>query len=951
MSLGPSTRDLLTSATELPRTLRGFRGYHAGETFLVCGCGSSLAQIIAPERFVSIGVNDVGRLFHPDYLLVLNPRQQFSGDRFRYVESNRARAVFTQLDLGISHPHVVPIRLGQRAGTDWSDPDVLPYTRNSPYPALCLAVHMGARRIGLIGVDFTDNHFFGATGKHPLLGDLGRIEGEYRELQAACQRRGVEVFNLSAESRLSAFPKQRQEEFVAESLALASERGRKVFFVNYKFLSCGDVFSDGLAHAADEMGAKWESVLWDDPQLERIVAEFQPDLLFVVHGRRFSGRWKHLLPRYRSAVWLLDEPYEVDDTQTFSSLFQHVFVNDPSTLQRHANTQYLPVCYDPRAHSYLAGDARPERVGFIGGHNLQREQALARLARKGLLSYVVGGPWRDPAVNRLCRAGNIPAAETSALYRSTRIVINLFRTQHHYNRAGIPAFSLNPRVYEGLGCGALVISEYRSELKTLCPELPTFRTMDEMEQLVERYLSDEQLFVQTRRACIRRLAGHTYASRLATVLTTCLPTKETPMEKMVEAKQPETHNAVAVAAAPPLPLRPLPPELIEAWELDADCIQVEPDGSFLLHKAPDHTPGAERGIAGKAYLRDVTLAFDLYLQDDCTFIAKIHQAEANNHLRDSYHVMCRGGKAYLARQNHIFCHLMLPLKTWFRFSFSYHDGIISVGRNGAVLAQLKERFLESGHSFVGVKAGSARVRNIGGEAPQPATRNPALEYEILRSEGTTGEPVVSIVTTVYDRVQCLERCLRSVRGLKFRDFEHIIVADAPPAPVLAQIENVIKNATVTNRRILATLKQRRNDWGISPAAAGLSLARGKYVCFLSDDNGYIPSHFDGLVETLEQDANLGFVYSSCLYAGRAVLRTAAPRPAAIDLGQPLFRRELFARYLGGTIPFHEFGWDWKMIESFLKRGVRWRHLDDATFVFRLSNYPQLIANPYLEKSA
>jgi hypothetical protein len=39
------------------------------------------------------------------------------------------------------------------------------------------------------------------------------------------------------------------------------------------------------------------------------------------------------------------------------------------------------------------------------------------------------------------------------------------------------------------------------------------------------------------------------------------------------------------------------------------------------------------------------------------------------------------------------------------------------------------------------------------------------------------------------------------------------------------------------------------------------------------------------------------------------------------------------------------------IESFLKRGVRWRHLDDATFVFRLANYPQLIANPYLEKSA
>jgi hypothetical protein len=63
-------------------------------------------------------------------------------------------------------------------------------------------------------------------------------------------------------------------------------------------------------------------------------------------------------------------------------------------------------------------------------------------------------------------------------------------------------------------------------------------------------------------------------------------------------------------------------------------------------------------------------------------------------------------------------------------------------------------------------------------------------------------------------------------------------------------------------------------------------------------------------------AGLGFAYSSCHYAGRALLRANAPG-GSIDLGQPLFRRELFGRYLGGTIPFHEFGWDWRMIESFL----------------------------------
>lgn len=165
----------IAQAELLPRELSGFRRLHAGETILVCGCGSSLSQIVSPERYITIGVNDVGRLFQPDYLVVLNPRQQFRADRFRYVEESRARAVFTQLELNIRHPHVVRIRLGKYAGADFSDPNCLHYTRNSPYLALCLAIHMGAKRIGLIGVDFTNDHFFAKTGQHPLAREFARL--------------------------------------------------------------------------------------------------------------------------------------------------------------------------------------------------------------------------------------------------------------------------------------------------------------------------------------------------------------------------------------------------------------------------------------------------------------------------------------------------------------------------------------------------------------------------------------------------------------------------------------------------------------------------------------------------------------------------------------------------------------------------------------------------------
>lgn len=197
---------------DLPSRFEDFRGIHDGETFVVCGCGSSLSSFIRPERFRTIGVNDVGRLFQPDYLVVVNRPHQFSGDRYRFVEESGARAIFTQLKLDLPRQHVVPFRLGQRGGVEVSDPGALPYTRNSPYVAMALAMYMGARRIGVIGVDFTDHHFFGATGRHPLTRELARIDGEYRRLYEECCRRGIEVFNLSGESRLTAFPKLSLEE-------------------------------------------------------------------------------------------------------------------------------------------------------------------------------------------------------------------------------------------------------------------------------------------------------------------------------------------------------------------------------------------------------------------------------------------------------------------------------------------------------------------------------------------------------------------------------------------------------------------------------------------------------------------------------------------------------------------------------------------------------------------
>lgn len=941
--IDPSTCPVPT-ADELPRELEGFRDYHAGETFLVCGCGSSLSEVVAPERFISIGVNDVGRLFQPDYLVVLNHPQQFKDDRFRHVEESRARAVFTQTELGIDHPHVVRIKLGTKGGVDFRDPSVLHYSTNSPYLALCLAVHMGAKRIGLIGVDFTDNHFYAPTGRHPLAPDLPQIEREYARLAESCRQLGVEVVNLSAGSRLNAFPKMSPQTFARVAPPVLPEdargAGHKVFFVNFKFKTGGEVFSHGLSRAAEDLGVPHEAADWDDPALPEKVREFSPELLFVVHGRNFVWRWPSAFDDYKTAVWLLDEPYEVDDTARYSGHFETVFTNDPGTLHRHRNAHYLPACYDPAVHTYSPGVERKYAVGFVGGHNPLREELLELLARRGLLSYVVGEQWRSPLLARHCHARLTRPAQTALLYRNTQIVLNVFRTQHHFNCEHIPATSLNPRVYEATQCGALVVSEDRPELQQLCPELPAFKTADELVSILEEMTRDAARYEQVRRACIRRLAEHTYARRLSNVLDVTLgPLKPQPPRRL-SSYVPELQPEPAAAPAP-APVAFPPPE----WDLYGDVVTVEPDGSLLLKKAPDGRPGTEQGLAGKLCYENVTLSCEALIEPTTVFLAKIHQQSSTDQLTNSYHLMGRGRRGYFARHQHVFRSFTLPVGTWFSLRLSYQGGMMTVEINGAGVCRVYESLLPQGFCFLGLKAGTLRLRGIRVAAGTMRDECAAVvpPHTVLYKGTGETRPAVTIITTVYDRVECLERCLRTTAALEFQDYEQIVVADNPPPETLERIREIVeRHDRGRGKLVLATLESRHNDWGISPAAAGLSLARGRFICFLSDDNGYTPPHLGPLVGALEEDPWLGFAYSSCLYDGRRILESDTPNFAFIDLGQPLFRRELFDIHFGGALPFNKAAWDWNMIEHLVLAGVRFRHLNQHTFIFRLAKYPHLI---------
>jgi hypothetical protein len=84
--------------------------------------------------------------------------------------------------------------------------------KNSGYQAMNVAVHLGAKRIVLLGYDMHipqggPSHWF---GEHPLGGPppVGSFRGMFRGLVQPLRELGIEVINCSRVTELDAFPRQ-----------------------------------------------------------------------------------------------------------------------------------------------------------------------------------------------------------------------------------------------------------------------------------------------------------------------------------------------------------------------------------------------------------------------------------------------------------------------------------------------------------------------------------------------------------------------------------------------------------------------------------------------------------------------------------------------------------------------------------------------------------------------
>jgi len=200
----------------LVKRLNEFHNIHEGEKIIVCGCGMSLLDFKEHHsNYITIGVNDVPAAFDPTYLVITDHPVRFSKVRQDLVNNSKVKAMLTCVK-GWRHERMVKFELGKKGISDLDNPDKVDHFLNSPYAAVNIAYKMGARNIGLIGVDFTEGHFYAPKdGKHSLsrLGYMRDVNAGYLMLRKALEKKGAKLYNLSQDSKVEHLEKITLNEF------------------------------------------------------------------------------------------------------------------------------------------------------------------------------------------------------------------------------------------------------------------------------------------------------------------------------------------------------------------------------------------------------------------------------------------------------------------------------------------------------------------------------------------------------------------------------------------------------------------------------------------------------------------------------------------------------------------------------------------------------------------
>lgn len=273
-----------------------------------------------------------------------------------------------------------------------------------------------------------------------------------------------------------------------------------------------------------------------------------PDVVLVVTGGLLNPEIPLILQErgYPTFVVLTESPYEWEVDAFIAKHYTGAICNEPTCqddiirLSGNENVIYLPHAYNPAVHSEPAVD--PEHVCdvvMVGTGFEERIKLLEAVDWTGIdlrlygTWHMTAGTslekyWRTPGAHDDMMSGAVDNKAVPALYRNAKICLNIHRTTRyaladeieHIDRQ---AYACNPRVFEVMACGGVLLTDHRPEIDVLFGPgggsvLRTFRDAQGLKAQVDALLADATERDMIRKRALEAIQPHSYYMKAWKVL-------------------------------------------------------------------------------------------------------------------------------------------------------------------------------------------------------------------------------------------------------------------------------------------------------------------------------------------------------------------------------------------------------------------------------------------------
>jgi glycosyltransferase involved in cell wall biosynthesis len=192
-------------------------------------------------------------------------------------------------------------------------------------------------------------------------------------------------------------------------------------------------------------------------------------------------------------------------------------------------------------------------------------------------------------------------------------------------------------------------------------------------------------------------------------------------------------------------------------------------------------------------------------------------------------------------------------------------------------------------------------------------------------------PLVTVVTPTWRRPRLLtERCIPSVWAQTYRPLEHLVVCDGRDPDLRMRLAELSYTPHGMGRRRLVECGRNWGGVGHTARAAGAILAAGEWVCYLDDDNEYLPGHVEAMMAEADR-TGAALVCTAWRMPDGATWGWTPPGVNHTDSSSFLHRAELLT--VASWAPETGYAADGTLVGRWVAAGVPWSFLPEPTMVY------------------